>query len=220
MSSWRPPYLNEAGAQLYVWQSHEQREAAWAYLNTHRPAVNRDLQEFCRKATVREAEERLRTQTRTGFGWTKNDWAPPTTTLSVSDVISVIRAHRLTKDEKYLRAIELACQAGLGANPLNLCYTTGVGRRWPRHPLHLDSRHTGQLPPEGLTVFGPADPTAKNDLFIKTVVAPFCYPPPAQWPVMEAYWDVFWYPIVCEFTVQHPMAANAYTWGYLAAVTK
>ena len=35
---------------------------------------------------------------------------------------------------------------------------------------------------------------------------------------MEAYWDVFWYPIMCEFTVQKPMAQNAYIWGYLAGV--
>jgi hypothetical protein len=35
---------------------------------------------------------------------------------------------------------------------------------------------------------------------------------------MEAYWDVFWYPMMCEFTVHHPMATNAYTWGYLAGL--
>jgi len=35
---------------------------------------------------------------------------------------------------------------------------------------------------------------------------------------MEAYWDVFWYPIMCEFTVQKPMAQNAFLWGYLAGV--
>jgi hypothetical protein len=34
---------------------------------------------------------------------------------------------------------------------------------------------------------------------------------------LEAFWDVFWYPAVCEFTVQSPMAVNAYVWGYLGA---
>ena len=85
-----------------------------------------------------------------------------------------------------------------------------------KHPLHLDSRHTGQAPPAGLTVFGPVDPTGADDLFLKTTIAPFCYPKLAAWPIMEAYWDVFWYPMMCEFTVHHPMATNAYTWGYLA----
>jgi endoglucanase len=209
--------LNKPGMDLYVWRSHEQSQAAWAYVNTRRTGVDRQLQEFCRQAILKEAQDRLRTQSRTAFRWTKNDWAPPTTTLSVSDAISLVRAHRITGDEKYLRAIVLSCQAGLGANPLNLCYTTHLGHRWPHNPLHLDSRHTGQLPPEGITVFGPVDP-AGNDTFMQPVIRPNCFPPPEKWPIMEAYWDVFWYPIMCEFTIQTPMAQNAYIWGYLAGV--
>ena len=34
---------------------------------------------------------------------------------------------------------------------------------------------------------------------------------------MEAFWDVFWDPLVCEYTVHKPMAGTAYVWGYLAA---
>ncbi len=210
--------LNQPGAQLYVWQSHEQREAAWVYVRTEGDNVDTPLQQYCRQALLREAQDRLRTQARTGFRWTKNDWAPPTATLSVSDAVSLVRAHMLTQDAQYLRAIVLACQTGLGANPLNLCYTTGLGYRSPQNPLHLDSRHTGQGPPEGLTVLGPVDPTNAQDTFLKTVIAPFCYPPPRDWPIMEAYWDVFWYPMMCEFTIHHPMAYNAYTWGYLAGL--
>ena len=210
--------LNQPAAQLYVWQSHEQREAAWVYVRTTHDKIDAQLQQHCRQALLREARDRLRTQARTGFRWTKNDWAPPTATLSVSDAVSLVRAHVLTQDAKYLKATVLACQAGLGANPINLCYTTGLGHQWPHYPLHLDSRHTGQAPPEGLTVFGPVDPTADQDPFMKTVIAPFCYPPPEQWPIMEAYWDVFWFPMMCEFTVHHPMSYNAYVWGYLAGL--
>ena len=209
--------LNKSGVDLYVWKSHEQSEAAWAYVNTHRRGVDKQLQGFCRQAILKEAQDRLRTQSRTAFRWTKNDWAPPNTSLSVSDAISLVRAHRITDDEKYLRAIVLSCQSGLGANPLNLCYTTHLGHRWPRNPLHLDSRHTGQLPPEGITVFGPIDPTS-NDTFSGAIIRPHCFPAPERWPILEAYWDVFWYPIMCEFTVQKPMAQNAYIWGYLAGV--
>jgi endoglucanase len=209
--------LNKPGVDLYVWQDHEQSQAAWAYVNTHRAGVDRQLQEFCRQAILKEARDRLRTQSRTAFRWTKNDWAPPTTSLTVSDAVSLVRAHRITGDEKYLRAVVLSCQAGLGANPLNLCYTTHLGQRWPRNPLHLDSRHTGQLPPEGITVFGPIDPTS-NDTFMKPIIRPNCFPPPEKWPIMEAYWDVFWYPIMCEFTIHRPMAQNAYIWGYLAGM--
>lgn len=209
--------LNEPGVDLYVWKSHEQSEAAWVYVNTRHAGVDKSLQAFCREAILKEAQERLRTQSKTAFLWTKNDWAPPSTTLSVSDAISLVRAHQITGDETYRRAIVLSCQVGLGANPLNLCYTTHVGHRWPLNPLHLDSRHTGQLPPEGITVFGPVDPTA-NDTFMAPVIRPHCFPAPETWPVMEAYWDVFWYPVMCEFTVQKPMAQNAFLWGYLAGV--
>ena len=45
----------------------------------------------------------------------------------------------------------------------------------------------------------------------------FCYPHPKDWPVLETYWDVFWYPMMCEFTVWQTIAPNAYVWGYLAA---
>ncbi len=207
--------LGKSGVDLYVWKSHEQSQAAWVYVNTHRTSVDKQLQAFCRQAILKEAQDRLRTQSRTAFRWTKNDWSPPNTTLSVSDAISLVRAHRITGDKKYLRAIVLSCQSGLGANPLNLCYTTHLGHRWPRNPLHLDSRHTGQLPPEGITVFGPVDPT-KDDTFMRPIIRPNCFPAPQKWPIMEAYWDVFWYPIMCEFTVQKPMAQNAYIWGYLA----
>lgn len=34
---------------------------------------------------------------------------------------------------------------------------------------------------------------------------------------VEAFWDVFWYPSMCEYTVNKPLAPNAYAWGYLAS---
>lgn len=34
---------------------------------------------------------------------------------------------------------------------------------------------------------------------------------------LEAFWDVFMYPPICEYTIHQPMARNAYAWGYLAA---
>ncbi|MDH7570163.1 MAG: hypothetical protein QHJ73_11325, partial [Armatimonadota bacterium] len=129
---------------------------------------------------------------------------------------SLARAHFLTGDVKYLRALVLACQTGGGANPINLCYTTGIGPKNPRHPLHVDSRISRQPPPPGLTVFGPLTPKSHlNDWGMK-LVARSCYPPVEEWPTLEAYFDVFWYPGMCEYTVQSPMAPNAYAWGYLA----
>ena len=210
--------LNDPKADLWKWQSHDQRDAAWVYVRTPRTGVNAEIQGNCRAAILREADERLASQSLTGFRWMKYAWRPFSWGAPATpDAESVVRAHVLTGDAKYLRALVLACQMGAGANPLNLCYTTGLGHRSPQHPLHIDSRITHQPPPPGLTVFGPSDvESAKNDWGQK-LVSRFTFPPVAQWPTMEAYWDVFWYPSVCEFTVQSPMAVNAYVWGYLAA---
>ena len=128
-----------------------------------------------------------------------------------------MRAHRLTREQRYLQAVVLACQHGTGANPCNICYTTGLGHASPQHPLHIDSRITHQPPPPGLTVFGPADVQLDQEDWAQKIVARFCYPAVEKWPTLEAFWDVFWYPSICEFTVQSPMAPNAYVWGYLAA---
>jgi len=205
-------------AELFVWQKHDQRDAAWVYARTGRPGMDAQVKANCRAAILREADERLASQAKAGFRWMKYAWRPFAWGAPVTpEAESVVRAHALTGEPKYLRALVLAAQFGGGANPLNLCYTTGLGPKWPQHPLHIDSRVTNQPPPPGLTIFGPQDvERTKNDWGAK-LVARFAHPPLAQWPTAEAYFDVFWYPAICEFTVQSPMAANAYLWGYLAA---
>ena len=211
-------FFKDPKADVWKWQSHDQRDAAWVYARTDRPGVDAQVKANARAAILREAAERLDSQTKSGFRWMKSAWRPfgwgaPV----VPEAESVVRAHALTGEPKYLRALVLAAQFGGGANPLNLCYTTGLGHKWPQHPLHIDSRVTHQPPPPGLTIFGPQEvERAKGDWGQKNV-ARFAFPAVAQWPTAEAYWDVFWYPSVCEFTVQQPMAANAYLWGYLAA---
>ena len=172
----------------------------------------------CRAALLREADDRAAWGQRTAFHWAQDPWRPTGWgTLTAPDGASLARAHILTGDAKYLRALVLACQTGAGANPLDLCYTTGVGRKWPQHPLHVDARISRQPAPRGLTVGGPRDPEQNKGHWAQKLVAPYCYPPPERWPAIEAFWDVFWYPEMCEFTVMSPMAPNAYAWGYLAA---
>ena len=48
------------------------------------------------------------------------------------------------------------------------------------------------------------------------VAAGYCYPHGQEWPVADSYWDVFWVPPICEFTVMEAVM-NTYAWGYLAA---
>jgi endoglucanase len=205
-------------ADLCVWQHHDQREAAWVYLRTDRPGMDEAVKRNCLAALRREADDRAASCQRTSFRYAKYEWVPCAWgAFTAPDAVSLIRAHALTGEEKYLRAAVLACQLGAGANPVNVCYTTGLGHKSPQNPLHLDSRNTHQPPPPGLTVFGPMDVVTNKDDWQEKLVAPFCFPDVVQWPTLEAYYDIFWNPMVSEFTVQGPMAPNAYVWGYLAA---
>lgn len=211
-------FLKDPKASLYQWRSHEQRDAAWVYLRTDHPSLDQQVRANCLNALRREADDRVALCNKTGFRWTKDAWRPTGWgVLSSPDGVSLARAHAITGEKKYLRALVLACQTGAGANPVNICYTTGLGHNNPRHPLHIDSRITHQPPPPGLTVFGPRDIQSDKDYWIHRWLNQVSHPPIEEWPTMEAYWDVFWYPSICEFTVQQPMAANAYVWGYLAA---
>ncbi len=205
------------GETLFEWKKHHQRHAPWVYVRTAQPGVDKDLQALCRAAVLREADNRKRNGEQSGFGWAKYEWQPGMWgVFSAPDGISLARAHYLTKDLSYLKALVLACQTGAGANPVNICYTTGLGQQSPQHPLHVDSRITRQTPPPGLTVSGPIDVARHQNYWAQKVVSAYSYPEVQRWPTLEAFWDVFWYPPVCEFTVQNPMAANAFAWGYLA----
>ena len=208
-------------AELFKWPDYNHRDNAWVYVRTAQPGVDDTVQQNCRRAILKEAEARARHCEKTGFRWTKYPWQPTAFgTLAAPHGVSLCRAHALTGETKYLRGAVLACQFALGANPINLCYTTRLGHRWPLHPLHIDSRCTGQPPPPGLTVFGPTDHARGEKQWGQKNVNKTLFPAFAQWPVAEAYWDVFWYPAMCEFTVQSPMARNAYVWGYLAAAPR
>lgn len=204
-------------AETESWGKHDQRDAAWSYLRCDRPEVDPVLQTNARNAFIREADFWLMWGEKPAFGITKNPWAPMAWGGGCRQPWNIARAWLLTGDRKYQVGLLRAAQMQFGANPLNMSYTTGLGPRSPRHPLHLDSRHTGQAPPPGLTVFGPQYmPDAKNDFAFK-LAAPHTYPALETWPAMEAYFDLFWWPSMNEFTVQSPMAEVAYGLGVLAA---
>lgn len=210
--------FHDPDAETFVWQKHQQREAAWVYVRSDNPDINPEIKNNCRSALLREADQRAEQCEKTGFRWTKYPWAPSGLgILSSPDAVSLVRAHILTRDKKYLRAMVLACQTGAGANPINICYTTGLGHQFPQHPLHIDSRLTLQPAPPGITVLGPFDTQIHAQEWAEKLIDRFCYPSFKDWPTIEAYWDVFWYPLICEFTIHQPMATNAYVWGYLAA---
>jgi endoglucanase len=218
------PYKTSAGAVEYTWDSLDQADCAWVYARADRPGVDEKVQRNCREVVLKDADMRLASIERTGFRWAKHPYSPVVygALSSPEGCVSVARAHVLSGAPKYLRALVLAAQTGAGANPVNMCYTTGVGQNSPQHPLQIDHRITRQPPPPGLTVGGPMDTTTEGlaDPFIGPFAGRVFCPPYKQWPALEAFWDVFWDPMVCEYTIHKPMAGQAYVWGYLAARAK
>lgn len=212
--------LNRPDAVLSQWLSHDQTDAAWVYARTETTGVDVQLRDYCKASIVRAADDRLASCESTGFHWTTYPWrffgiGVP----AVPDAASLIWAHCLTGDSKYLRGIVLAAQFGAGANPLNMTFTTGVGQKCPRNPLHLDSRTSGQPAPPGITILGPMDATgwySKLD-WGRSLIEPNCYPALETWPPIETYMDVYWNSIMCEFTIHDTIAPNFLCWGYLAA---
>jgi hypothetical protein len=98
------------------------------YLRTTHQGVNREMQQTILAALLRDAERDLRNTEATDFHWTGGparqiSWGA----MSKPESQNLVRAHFMTGDEKYLRAVILSTLSGAGANPLNMCYVTGVG---------------------------------------------------------------------------------------------
>jgi endoglucanase len=132
---------------------------------------------------------------------------------STPEARELCRAHHLTGDRKYLAGAEQACLFSAGCNPNNMTYTTGLGANPPVNPLKVDARHTGQPTPIGQTVYG-------NDDFhtwpIKWYLSKVCVPSAWNWPIPEAYFDVYLFVAQNEYTCDL-WGNNIYAWGYLAA---
>lgn len=140
---------------------------------------------------------------------------------STPDAIELCRAHFLTGDKKYLAGAVAACAFASGGNPSNITYTTGVGANPVKHPFQIDYRATGQAPPEGLTVYGNFDwPNWPDQAWalwpMQYSLGPGCKPTAYDWPVPEAFFDIYLYPAIAEYTVD-AWTPNVYVWGYLAA---
>jgi endoglucanase len=203
-------------ADSYVWQNHQQRNAAFAYARMADADVNVTIKQNARNAVLREADGQKDFGSKTGFKWTKMNAYEPVgwgTSFGAPRATTLLQAHALTGNDSYLQAGILASQFSAGANPDNLVYTTGLGQRSPLHPLVLDQRITGQAAPRGITIYGPNN----SGDWVKNLMYNQVNPNPYAVPTTEGFYDVYLYPQVTEFTIMETMAPTAYTWGYLAA---
>lgn len=204
----------------------DQPDAVFLYARLGRGLGDPALKRAARAAVIAAADDTVAYARDNAFGLASSSHDRPIThcCYSVPQAMECVRAHALTGKRVYLEAAIGAAQFSAGANPMNMTYTTGLGHAWPRHPMHIDSRRSGQPVPAGITVYGQGD----NEYFrahgshyylwmIRWFLDKACTPSAYVWPPVESYFDVNQPPSSTEYTPQQTMGPASYVWGYLAA---
>lgn len=131
-------------------------DGAWAYFHAAggKPAIKTAI----RGSYARQARTIANTMQTAAFPALKHPETPAgwgQGLIPHYDLLQILlRAHVLSGDSKILDVMRLGSAHILGANPLNLSFTTGLGHRNILHPLHEDHRSMGVAAPKGITVYG------------------------------------------------------------------
>ncbi|MEO1299026.1 MAG: glycoside hydrolase family 9 protein, partial [Cyanobacteria bacterium J06636_16] len=214
--------FDDPNAAVFNWPTHNRRAAAFTYSRTDQPGVDKTIQENAENALLKAADEEIAAINNTGFKWNKDPWAPLGwgSGLGAPNNMTLLRAHTLSNDEKYLKSGILATQFTLGANPDNVNYTTGLGYRNPESPLIIDSIAVGGDAPPGITLYGPLDMEWQSDYWAIDLFDDVSSPDPRQWPTAEGHFDAHWLIPHSEFTIMQTMGPLSYGLGYLAAMNE
>lgn len=226
-SKWHDVFLQDtvlkaANPPLFQYGKSVQKDPAFVYARLPKGLGDPQMKQNARIGLEELAKRSLAYAEGNAFNIVNPDKGRPFIAgfYTVADAFDLCRAHFLTHKPEYLAGVVQACQYATGANPTNLAFTTGLGSNPILHPLLLDSRRSGQPAPKGLTVYGPIDYVMFHDdgtiWPMKYFLNQQCIPPANTWPIPEAYFDIYLYPMINEFTVD-AWAGNVYAWGYLAA---
>ncbi len=133
----------------------------------------------------------------------------------------LLQAWHVSKEKKYRDMALLNLDTQLGANPLSMCFITGLGYHSPKDPLHLPSMYDGvERAIPGFPVFGPTAHLPNNQPFyIAAQQDATSYPPSREtvdpFPILRRYIDANQLVPMSEFTIVE-MAACAATINILA----
>ncbi|MCB2011898.1 MAG: glycoside hydrolase family 9 protein [Geminicoccaceae bacterium] len=156
-----------------------------------------------------------------GFGQTVDPHRPYgysyTSTVPADAADVFVQAHALTGDTRYLQAIIGETLFGLGANPLDMTYMTGLGPNPPRAPLIVDMLALeDKTPPAGITLFGHYDWTRRDHRAIEVASRLMSPPYPKAWPIHEMYIGFPSFVPVSEYSMHATIGPTALVLGYLA----
>ncbi len=202
---------------------HSRHDALFIYARLDESLADRKTRDEARKRLLAEADQIVGYSEESAYGLTTGrpgrplgSWAA-TYTIPAEPIL--VRAHHLTGDPLYLKTILRSALYSAGANPMNLCLTTGLGDHHVENALHEDSRHTGQPAPIGISVFGPSELSLnlERGSNLEYKLNKECTPGVREWPSAESYFDIFWFVSQNEYVIDRPLGQTAYIWGYLAA---
>ncbi|HVF85918.1 MAG TPA: glycoside hydrolase family 9 protein, partial [Abditibacteriaceae bacterium] len=231
LQAFKKDFRIKIGDPLMIWEQFDLRWAAWLYAFCDRPnrdvALQKTIVTLCRNyADAEYIDTAAKRAFRKGYNWWRGlDWG----TGSNPEGVTLMVAHALSQEPKYLRALSNNCDVTLGGNPLNMTWITGLGARSPREILRIEDWYAPWTKPDapmnpvaGILIFGPhyftGDPDPKNpggvwDIKFSQATA---YPHAARWPGYELYFENRFSAVQTEFTVGE-LATSVASLGYLRA---
>ena len=198
-------------------------DAVFIYARLDKSMVNMKAQKNAIDTLLHKADRLVYISGKSAYGITSGIPGRPLggweSTYSIPASLTLVRAHFITGNPVYLNTLLRSTLFSAGANPMNLVLTTGLGENHVQHPLHEDTRHTGQPAPIGLSVCGPCEVPfyAKPGSDMERRLNNECTPKGTEWPSAESYFDLYGWDLMNEYVVDRNLGPTAYIWGYLAA---
>lgn len=214
--------IKTAASELEVWDSYDQQWAVWTYVMTKQPNIDQSLKNMLSQAVERWAySDHINSADSRGYRY-GNDWWYPVVSGNATrpNIFPLMAAYAITGNKKYPSYCYTTCDYILGANPLNMCWVSGIGEKHPEEFMHLDSwyynREKGMIPGiipygpywyEAVTPAGPWEPQWGRTT---------AYPDAKLWPSHELWFENRYCPPTNEFTVHESIATAAAAFGFLS----
>ncbi|MEM8924732.1 MAG: glycoside hydrolase family 9 protein, partial [Actinomycetota bacterium] len=226
--TWHDTFLDigdvDDGVDAYLsCNNHLACDAAWLYLSIDEALTDAAVRADMEASFVATADEVIAAAETTSYGWAvENRFAPLVWGLGpggAPSAIGLLRAHRLTGDERYRRAALRSAAVSLGANPTNTVFVTGFGRHPVRNPVILDAQSGGLPVWAGTPIYGPHQVGRLDDesWIDEFVLGPAGVQPlAADLPYLWQWFDVSRVAMFNEFTVFQSHAEALYAYGLLA----
>ena len=193
------------------WQ-HHYKSAYWAYLRSCHRDANVGIQAEIAEKLIQNAENIVQFTQRNpyhnGARLDVPDWIGwGAFTQSMEYAFPLLQVWTLTREKKYLVAAALNLDAQMGANPLSLSFITGVGKQYPRDPLHKISVYDQvEEPVPGIPVFGVFAHMSNGQSYYAATQSdknsyPQSYTSVDPYPILRRYIDAHELVPMSEFTV-------------------